>query len=84
MMKVCAWSYLCSADIAGCFVSADVLLSGLQSKPIHLLTSCIPEMENFEFHPFSFKCDALSFFMELLSGNKICLSYSKWRDCLTW
>lgn len=37
--------HLCGADVAGGFVSADVLLSGLQSQSKHLLPSCISEVE---------------------------------------
>lgn len=36
-------SYLCSADVAGRLVSANVLLSGLQGQAIHLLTGRVPE-----------------------------------------
>lgn len=36
-------SYLCCANVAGRLVSANVLLSGLQSQSIHLLTGRIPE-----------------------------------------
>lgn len=39
------FSHLCSANVAGRLVSADVLLSGLQSESVHLLTSCVPEMQ---------------------------------------
>lgn len=38
--------YLCSADIASSFVPANMLLPGLQSKTIHLFTSCIPKNEH--------------------------------------
>lgn len=44
--------YLCSADVAGCFVSADVLLSGLQSQSKHLLPSRISEREICIFNKF--------------------------------
>lgn len=36
-------SYLCSANVAGRLVSANVLLSGLQGQAIHLLTGRVPE-----------------------------------------
>jgi len=34
--------YLSGADVAGGLVPADVLLSGLQGQPVHLLTGCVP------------------------------------------
>lgn len=40
-------SYLCSANVAGCLVSANVLLSGLQSQSIHLLTGRVPEKSTY-------------------------------------
>lgn len=36
-------TYLCSADVAGGFVSPDVLFSGLKSKAIHFFPCGIPE-----------------------------------------
>lgn len=42
--------YLCSADVAGCFVSADVLLSGLQSQSKHLFPCRISEGETCTFN----------------------------------
>lgn len=62
--------HLCRADVAGCFVSADVLLSGLQSQSKHLLPGCISKVEICifkELNPSRWKC---------MFGHKIVLASS--------
>lgn len=43
--EVLVSAYLSSADVAGGFISPDVLLSCLKSKAIHLLPSCISAIQ---------------------------------------